>query len=101
MPASMSNEGKSLLISLLNRNPNKRLGAGPTDAEEIKKHPFFEHVDWDAVYRRKVHVPKPFIRDIRPQDFSQSVFVDTPAENENIIPGWSFANSKSILETNS
>jgi len=30
----------------LNRNPSKRLGAGPDGAEEIKKHPFFRDIDW-------------------------------------------------------
>jgi len=49
---------------LLNRNPNRRLGAGPTDAEEIKKHPFFDNVDWDKVVNRQYEVPKPFIRPI-------------------------------------
>ena len=47
LPIGLSNEAKSLLISLLVRNPSKRLGAGPTDAEEIKKHPFFRNVNWD------------------------------------------------------
>jgi len=64
LPASISHEAKSLLISLLNRNPNRRLGAGPTDAEEIKKHPFFDNVDWDKVVNRQYEVPKPFIRPI-------------------------------------
>jgi serine/threonine protein kinase len=52
LPSSISNEAKSLLISLLNRNPNRRLGAGPTDGEEIKKHPFFDGIDWDKIYNR-------------------------------------------------
>mmetsp|Transcript_27237 Transcript_27237/g.20385 ORF Transcript_27237/g.20385 Transcript_27237/m.20385 type:complete len:113 (+) Transcript_27237:2256-2594(+) len=64
LPASISNEAKSLLISLLNRNPNKRLGAGPTDAEEIKKHPFFNEIDWEKVYKRECSVPKPVVREI-------------------------------------
>jgi len=31
----------------MNRIPKNRLGAGPSDAEEIKKHKFFKGVDWD------------------------------------------------------
>jgi hypothetical protein len=46
----------------LNRNPNRRLGAGATDAEEIKKHPFFEGLDWDKIYNRGYPVPKPAVR---------------------------------------
>ena len=52
IPASLSNEAKSLLISLLNRNPNKRLGAGKYGAQEIKRHGFFEGLNWEDVYYR-------------------------------------------------
>jgi hypothetical protein len=31
-----------------------RLGSGPTDAEEIKAHPFFKGIDWEAVMRKEV-----------------------------------------------
>lgn len=37
----MSNDAKNLIVHLLNRNPSKRLGAGPDGANEIKRHPFF------------------------------------------------------------
>jgi hypothetical protein len=30
----------------------KRLGAGPSDAEEIKSHPFFKGIEWDKVATR-------------------------------------------------
>jgi hypothetical protein len=42
---------------LLNKTPEKRLGAGITDAKEIKEHSFFEGVNWDDVYNLKVPVP--------------------------------------------
>lgn len=74
LPASISNEAKSLLISLLNRNPNKRLGAGPTDAEEIKKHPFFDTINWDRVMAREYEMHKPNIRQIVPQQIQSSIF---------------------------
>ena len=41
IPASLSEEAKNLIVSLLNRNPSKRLGAGAEGADEIKRHPFF------------------------------------------------------------
>ena len=31
-----------------------RLGGGETDAEEVKKHPFFEHISWQELYDKKV-----------------------------------------------
>ena len=45
----MSKEATQLVLNLLNRNPKKRLGAGPDDVEEIKKYAFFNGIDWDAV----------------------------------------------------
>lgn len=83
LPASISNEAKSLLISLLNRNPNKRLGAGPTDAEEIKRHPFFDSVDWDKVLAKGYDMPKPPLRQINPQVIKSSIFED-PQESPHI-----------------
>jgi serine/threonine protein kinase len=49
LPRSISQEAKNLMVSLLNRNPTKRLGAGPEGAAEIMKHKFFESINWDDV----------------------------------------------------
>jgi p90 ribosomal S6 kinase len=55
----MSPEAKNLIVHLLNRNPSKRLGAGADGADEIKRHPFFDGIDWEMVANRKMPVPKP------------------------------------------
>ena len=34
-----------------------RLGGGPTDAEEVKGHVFFESINWPDLYDRKVAPP--------------------------------------------
>ena len=49
---------KDILKKLLHRKPAKRLGA-VNDAEEIKEHPFFEGISWEAVYRRELRPPRP------------------------------------------
>lgn len=41
--------------ALLNRNPLKRLGSN--GGHEVKAHPFFASIDWDALYNRKVKPP--------------------------------------------
>ena len=46
-----------MLRQLLNRNPKHRLGA-QRDAAELKEHPFFNTIDWDALARK--HVTPPF-----------------------------------------
>ena len=61
----------------MNRNPNKRLGAGPTDAEEIKKHPFFDTINWEKIAARQYEVPIPSIRQISPQEINSNIFEDS------------------------
>ncbi len=61
IPASLSEDCKNLIVSLLNRNPSRRLGAGPDGAEDIKKHQFFASIDWNAVKEKKMQPPKPDI----------------------------------------
>ena len=49
IPANMGSEAKNFILALLNRNPNKRLGSGDGDAEEVKQHKFLADVDWNKV----------------------------------------------------
>jgi hypothetical protein len=50
-----------MLRQLLNRNPKHRLGA-QRDAAELKEHPFFQTIDWDALARKEVTPPfKPVV----------------------------------------
>lgn len=50
IPRSVSKEALDLLKRLLNRNPNKRLGASFRDADEIKEHPFFAGINFEEVF---------------------------------------------------
>ena len=59
---ALSSEGRSFVKSLLNRNPKHRLGA-QRDAEELKEHPFFADIDWDALAKKNVAPPfKPILK---------------------------------------
>mmetsp|Transcript_28012 Transcript_28012/g.78346 ORF Transcript_28012/g.78346 Transcript_28012/m.78346 type:complete len:647 (+) Transcript_28012:89-2029(+) len=53
-PDHFSDEARDILKRLLERDPEKRLGSSREGAEEIKRHPFFRDIDWDALYHRKV-----------------------------------------------
>ncbi|BFZ62958.1 Serine/threonine-protein kinase [Saitoella coloradoensis] len=53
----LSQEGRNFVKGLLNRNPKNRLGA-TRDAAELKEHPFFDNIDWNAMLRKEV--PPPF-----------------------------------------
>jgi hypothetical protein len=46
MKPNFSSEAQSLISQLLVTDPSKRLGSGVSDANEIKKHPFFRNVNW-------------------------------------------------------
>ena len=65
MPNFLSEEARNLLIQLMNRNPHKRLGAGPNGASAIKAHPFFKDLDWIAAENRELKVPEPYMKKIQ------------------------------------
>lgn len=49
---------KSLINGLLEKDPEKRLGSIPMGGIlSIKKHPFFEGIDWQEVLEKKLKPP--------------------------------------------
>lgn len=50
----MSPEAREILSGLLIKDPAKRLGGGPEDAEEIKSHDFFKDIAWADLEAKKV-----------------------------------------------
>ena len=52
----LSDDARDICTKLLHKDPTQRLGSGPTDAEEIKAHPWFEAIDWDKI-QSKTCVP--------------------------------------------
>lgn len=82
---------------MLNRNPNKRLGSGENDADEIKKHKFFTIVgiNWKDVAAKKVSVPTPDIKKIFAQDIpDDKVYgrgaLDPSLKHINKVNEWSY-----------
>uniref|UniRef100_A0A4W5LYF7 protein kinase C n=1 Tax=Hucho hucho TaxID=62062 RepID=A0A4W5LYF7_9TELE len=68
-PRFLSPESVSITQKLLQKNPERRLGSGEPDANEVKKHRFFQGVDWAALLHKKV-VPPFFPRIKTPGDVS-------------------------------
>eukprot|EP00898_Chlorokybus_atmophyticus_P002927 jgi/Chlat1/3635/Chrsp238S03626 len=62
LPSYLSPAAHNILKSLLNKDPAKRLGSGPTGAAEIMSHPFFKPINWKLLGARKI--PSPFKPDI-------------------------------------
>ncbi|CAG8615220.1 11591_t:CDS:2 [Dentiscutata heterogama] len=92
-----SEDAKSLIKGLLARNPHNRLGSH-NDAEEIKNHPFFANVDWDALYRKQVSPPyKPNVS----SEDDTSCFDPSFTEEETSIENWpSISKNLSLNGTN-
>ncbi|PIC42873.1 hypothetical protein B9Z55_009809 [Caenorhabditis nigoni] len=93
LPAYLSNEARDLIKKLLKRHVDTRLGAGISDAEEIKAHPFFQKTDWNLVYQRRLEAPfKPEIEndeDVSLFDtrFTKMTPVDSPCETNFSLNG--------------
>lgn len=62
-PSTVSPSAKSLLQGLLRKDPNRRLGSGPGDAEEIKRHEFFHPISWEKLFRGDI--PPPWVPKIK------------------------------------
>ncbi len=62
-PIHMPRDSVSILQKLLTREPELRLGSGPTDAQEIMSHAFFKNINWEDVYNKRV--PAPFLPQIK------------------------------------
>merc|ERR1711920_844317 len=56
-PVHVGPIAKTLLMGLLNRNPEKRLGGGPDSGEEVKRHDFFADVDWVKLDSKRYAAP--------------------------------------------
>ncbi|KAI1658399.1 hypothetical protein F4813DRAFT_47532 [Daldinia decipiens] len=56
-PIHMPRESVSILQKLLTRDPDQRLGSGPTDAQEVMSQPFFRNIVWDDIYNKRVAPP--------------------------------------------
>ena len=84
-------------MKLLLRDPMKRLGAGQSDAFEVKRHPFFAGVDWDEVLERRQAMPAHHL-DLDSHEYEEAVSqIDVFGPYEDFeeetgkVPRWSFA----------
>ncbi|KAK7551461.1 kinase-like domain-containing protein [Phyllosticta citricarpa] len=56
-PSAMSPDARDLIGRLCTVDTSKRLGNIKGGAAAVKAHPWFRHVDWDALYHRRVRGP--------------------------------------------
>jgi protein-serine/threonine kinase len=84
-PSYMSAPAKALCQGMLYKDPNRRLGGGPTDGEEVKAHPFWAGSDWVAVLQRRITPPfKPNVGADGDVKYFDKEFLDMPAVNSEV-----------------
>lgn len=62
-PTYMQQDSISILKRLLARQPESRLGSGPTGALEVMSHLFFRNINWEDVYNKRL--PVPFVPEVK------------------------------------
>lgn len=91
-PIHMPRDSVSILQKLLTREPELRLGSGPTDAQEIMSHAFFRNINWDDVYHKRITPPfMPTITSATDtsnfdQEFTSVTPVLTPVQSGKNLP---------------
>uniref|UniRef100_A0A672G6L9 protein kinase C n=1 Tax=Salarias fasciatus TaxID=181472 RepID=A0A672G6L9_SALFA len=83
-PRFLSTEAIGIMRRLLRRNPERRLGSGEKDAEDVKKQPFFRATDWEALLQRKV--PPPFVPTIGGREDVSNFDTEFTAEAPTLTP---------------
>ena len=81
-PRFLDQDARDLISQLLEVDPKKRLGSGKGGVEKIKKHPFFEEINWKDFWDKKIIPPfKPDLEDELDLKYFDSQFTDEPLES--------------------
>mmetsp|Transcript_1401 Transcript_1401/g.1467 ORF Transcript_1401/g.1467 Transcript_1401/m.1467 type:complete len:559 (+) Transcript_1401:562-2238(+) len=81
----LSDDATDIIKKLLNRNQAERMGSD-RDIEEIKRHPFFGSIDFEALEKKELEPPfRPVITDKYNVDIFDSEFTKEEAVN-SVVP---------------
>ena len=81
---NISGECRELLLGLLVKDPARRLGGGPSDAQEIKSHPFFDSIDWTSLEQKKI--PPPFKPQVLSETDTRNFVIEFTGESVELTP---------------
>lgn len=95
-PSYISPSAQSFISQLLDVDDSSRLGSGPTGTQDIKRHPFFQGLDWDLLEQKQVEPPyipprnevsdstppAPDLRSLLAQHGKENYMIDTPPEEK-------------------
>ena len=83
-PKHLTQEAVSLLKGLLQREPAKRLGYGPSGGDEVKRHKFFKGINWRQLER--CELSSPFKPTVDGADCVQNFDKEYTGQPVNITP---------------
>lgn len=89
-PKYLSKDAVNLLDSFFIKDPEKRLGSGANGFQNLKSHPFFASIDWDAIL--KMNIKPPFVPKIKNEfdtryidpEFTNLTLAESFNQNENV-----------------
>eukprot|EP00158_Paraphelidium_tribonemae_P009248 Partr_v1_DN28811_c2_g1_i1_m33881 putative Ribosomal protein S6 kinase len=80
-PSFVPIAAKSFLSGLFQRDPERRLGSGPTGTMEIQTHDFFRTINFDLLFQKAIEPPfKPEVDNDLDVSYFDDEFTNMPAE---------------------
>ncbi len=85
IPEYVTPEAKDLISKLLIPNPKNRLGYGKDGAQKIKDHPYFEGINWQDAWDRKLQPPLiPQLKNETDLSYFDKMFTNEKIEGSNV-----------------
>ena len=85
IPEYVTEEAKNLISQLLVPNPKKRLGYGEDGTQKIKEHKYFEGINWEDAWNKKL--TPPFIPELKSEtdlSYFDKIFTDEKIEGSKV-----------------
>jgi serine/threonine protein kinase len=73
-----------IVLQLLRKSPDRRLGSSERDAEDVKKQAFFRHIQWDELLHRRI--PPPFVPTVHSMEDVSNFDEEFTSEKPHLTP---------------
>ena len=85
IPEYVTEEAKDFISQLLVPNPKKRLGYGEDGAQKIKNHRYFEGINWDDAWNKKLTPPFiPVLKNETDLSYFDKMFTEEKIEGSKV-----------------
>ena len=92
-PKYLSKEAVDLLKEFFVIDPEQRLGSGDHGLENIKSHPFFKSIDWDAILKKEIKPPfTPKLKSPTDTKYIDPEFTSNTPKDSSVAGGSSLEN---------